>query len=150
IAGAPISWGVSEVPGWGRQLPADEVFAQMSELGLRATEPGPEGFLPGTPAEQAALLPRRGLQLAAAFVPPAVHGSAPPLTPDLKEPRAVLGQAGAGVRALAAGSGDLGSDRPAQLDARQWDRLLTALDEVAAAAASRGLRATLHPHVGTM
>lgn len=150
IAGAPISWGVSEVPGWGRQLPADEVLAQMSELGLRATEFGPEGFLPGTPAEQAALLTRHGLQLAAAFVPLVLHGSDPPLTPDLKETMDDLAQAGAEVLVLAAGSGDLGYDRPAQLDDRQWDRLLTALDEVAAAAASRGLRATLHPHVGTM
>jgi hypothetical protein len=34
IAGAPISWGVREVPGWGYQLPADRVLNEMREIGL--------------------------------------------------------------------------------------------------------------------
>ena len=51
IAGAPISWGVCEVPGWGYQLPADQVLRQMSEIGLSATELGPDGFLPADPDE---------------------------------------------------------------------------------------------------
>ncbi|MBA2640901.1 MAG: inosose dehydratase, partial [Nocardioidaceae bacterium] len=46
VAGAPISWGVSEVPGWGHQLPVDRVLADMRALGLTATEFGPVGFLP--------------------------------------------------------------------------------------------------------
>ena len=46
IAGAPISWGVCEVPGWGYQLSSDRVLAEMREAGLTATELGPEGFLP--------------------------------------------------------------------------------------------------------
>ena len=33
IAGAPISWGVCEVPGWGYQLPADVVLEQIEILG---------------------------------------------------------------------------------------------------------------------
>jgi inosose dehydratase len=45
VAGAPISWGVSEVPGWGFQLEAGAVLAQMRELGLAATEFGPDRFL---------------------------------------------------------------------------------------------------------
>jgi inosose dehydratase len=44
VAGAPISWGVCEVPGWGRQLPAATVLAGMRRLGLGATELGPDGF----------------------------------------------------------------------------------------------------------
>jgi inosose dehydratase len=38
IAGAPISWGVREVPGWGYQLPADRVLRdrfKMSSARLR-------------------------------------------------------------------------------------------------------------------
>ena len=27
IAGAPISWGVCEVPGWGHQLPPERVLS---------------------------------------------------------------------------------------------------------------------------
>src|SRR6266704_1375079 len=38
IAGAPISWGVSEVPGWGYQLGPDRVLTEMREVGLLATE----------------------------------------------------------------------------------------------------------------
>ena len=34
IAGAPISWGVCEVPGWGYQLGPDKVLAEMREVGL--------------------------------------------------------------------------------------------------------------------
>ncbi len=41
VAGAPISWGVCEVPGWGYQLTADQVLPQMAEIGLVATEFGP-------------------------------------------------------------------------------------------------------------
>jgi inosose dehydratase len=44
IAGAPISWGVCEVPGWGYQLEPNKVLAEMRELGLAATELGPDGF----------------------------------------------------------------------------------------------------------
>jgi hypothetical protein len=46
IAGAPISRGVSEVPGWGHQMRCERVLAEMRELGLAATEAGPDGFLP--------------------------------------------------------------------------------------------------------
>jgi inosose dehydratase len=44
IAGAPISCGVCEVPGWGYQLGPQQVLAEMRELGLAATELGPDGF----------------------------------------------------------------------------------------------------------
>ena len=52
IAGAPISWGVCEVPGWGYQLPPDRVLREMHEVGLTATEFGPDGFLPADPARR--------------------------------------------------------------------------------------------------
>ena len=50
IAGAPISWGVCEVPGWGYQLSPERVLAEMTQVGLAATELGPAGFLPNDPA----------------------------------------------------------------------------------------------------
>ena len=46
IAGAPISWGVCEVPGWGYRLGPDTVLTEMREVALLATELGPDGFLP--------------------------------------------------------------------------------------------------------
>ncbi|MEO7269375.1 MAG: inosose dehydratase, partial [Knoellia sp.] len=53
IAGAPISWGVCEVPGWGHQLDVDTVLRQMRAVGIVATEFGPDGFLPDAPADKA-------------------------------------------------------------------------------------------------
>ena len=45
IAGAPISWGVCEVPDRGYQLAPSPVLAEMRQVGPAATESGPEGFL---------------------------------------------------------------------------------------------------------
>src|SRR5919201_5718379 len=73
LAGAPISWGVCEIPGWGRMLPPARVLAEMASLGLAATELGPVGYLPADPAEIRALLDRHGLGLVGAFVPLVLH-----------------------------------------------------------------------------
>jgi inosose dehydratase len=53
IAGAPISWGVCEVPNWGYQLSPSRVLDEMRDVGLAATELGPEGFLPADPEQMA-------------------------------------------------------------------------------------------------
>jgi len=73
VAGAPISWGVCEVPGWGYQLPADRVLAEMRAVGLMATEFGPEGYLPSDPGQRSALLAEHGLSAAGGFVPVVLH-----------------------------------------------------------------------------
>src|SRR5919109_1272390 len=73
LAGAPISWGVCEIPGWGRMLPPDRVLAEMASLGLAATEMGPVGYLPSGPVELRTLLERHGLGLVGAFVPLVLH-----------------------------------------------------------------------------
>jgi inosose dehydratase len=44
VAGAPISWGVIEIPGWGYQMPADRLLGEAATVGLEAMEAGPEGF----------------------------------------------------------------------------------------------------------
>jgi hypothetical protein len=38
LAAAPISWGVCEVPGWGRQLAPERVLAEMVATGLGARD----------------------------------------------------------------------------------------------------------------
>jgi inosose dehydratase len=73
IAGAPISWGVCEVPGWGYQLSPDRVLKEMREVGLVATELGPEGFLPSEPAAMARVLSEHGLQAVGGFTPLLLH-----------------------------------------------------------------------------
>src|SRR4029453_767860 len=75
VAGAPISWGVCEVPGWGYQMQADRVLAEMREIGLLATELGSDGFLPATPEGKAEALSRYELQVLGNFTPVVLHDS---------------------------------------------------------------------------
>src|SRR4051794_30791712 len=86
LAGAPISWGVCEIPGWGRMLPPERVLSEMASLGLAATELGPLGYLPPDPADIRALLDRHGLGLVGAFVPLVLHER------SLEQAREVLDQ----------------------------------------------------------
>ena len=51
---------------------------------------------------------------------------------------------------LSADSGRAGYDTRPTLDEAGWRVLLTNLDRIAALAAERGVRAVLHPHVGTV
>src|SRR5688500_2712165 len=74
LAAAPISWGICEVPGWGRQLPPDRVLSEMAQLGLTATELGALGSLPLEPGALRARLAEFGLSLVGGFVPLVVHG----------------------------------------------------------------------------
>ena len=149
VAGAPISWGVCEVPGWGYQLPADRVLAEMRAVGLMATEFGPEGYLPSDPGHRSALLAEHGLSAAGGFVPVVLHE--PAIDPLAAVDRALDAFAGGHpVLVLAAATGRPGYDARPELDAGGWSALLSNLDRAAARAAGRGLLATLHPHVGTM
>ena len=150
IAGAPISWGVCEVPGWGYQLPADQVLSQMSEIGLSATELGPDGFLPADPADLAQTLANHNLYAVGGFTPFVLHRA--DVDPMVELDRLLPGfaAANAGVMVLSADSELTGYDSRPELDDQGWRRLLSNLDRVAARAAEHGIRAVLHPHVGTM
>jgi inosose dehydratase len=148
VAGAPISWGVCEVPGWGYQLPPERVLAEMRDVGLTAAEFGPEGFLPADPAGRAETLSRHGLGAVGGFLPVVLHeaGAGPVIERALDE----FAAAGAEVLVLAAATGGEGYDNRPELDHTAWQTLLASLDLAAARAADRGLVATLHPHVGTL
>src|SRR4051812_50194251 len=73
LAGAPISWGVCEVPGWGRQLEPSRVFGEMTAVGLDATELGPVGYLPLDAAQLRETLGRFHMRLGGGVVAPVVH-----------------------------------------------------------------------------
>jgi inosose dehydratase len=150
IAGAPISWGVCEVPGWGHQLPADRVLREMGDLGLVATEFGPDGFLPAGPAELGAVLATAGLRAVGGFVPAVLHQRAHDPLPALRQAARRFAEAGADTLVLAADSGGTGYDSRPVLDEPGWRTLLDRLAAVAGIAAGCGLTAALHPHVGTM
>ncbi|MEQ1703678.1 MAG: inosose dehydratase, partial [Ilumatobacteraceae bacterium] len=69
LAGAPISWGVCEVPGWGAELAPRRVLGEMRELGLHATELGSDGYLPTDPAALKDLCAEYDLTMIGGFVP---------------------------------------------------------------------------------
>lgn len=150
LAGAPISWGVCEVPGWGYQLTPHRVLAEMRDVGLAATELGPEGFLPSDPGELTALLDSFGLSCVGTFVPVLLHDAGHDPLPDIAAPLEALVACGANVLVLAAATGTDGYDSRPILDDDQWAILLDNLDRLAAAAAEKGVLAVLHPHAGTM
>jgi len=150
IAGAPISWGVCEVPGWGYQLTADRVLREMREVGLMATELGPEGFLPSEPAAMARVLSEHGLQAVGGFTPLLLHVSGHDPVPEVDRILDGYFASGAQVLVLSAVTGSAGYDTRLELDKAGWQRLLSNLDRVAELAADRRARAVLHPHVGTM
>lgn len=150
IAGAPISWGVCEVPDWGVQLTPDRVLAEMAELGLQATEFGPQGWLPEPLGERAAALHAAGLAAVGAFVPVLLHDASHDPLPGVSDVLDGFDVAGGDVLVLAAASGSDGYDDRPVLDESQWATLYANLDRLAAYAISRGIKPTLHPHVGTM
>ena len=150
IAGAPISWGVCEVAGWGYQLEPARVLREMRGAGLSATELGPDGFLPSDTEELKAVLQSHELACVGGFVPVVLHDVGHYPADDLAGPLTALCAAGAGVVVLAAATGAEGYDSRPVLDDGQWATLLSNLDRLAGIASERGLLAVLHPHVGTM
>jgi len=150
IAVAPISWGVCEVPGWGWQLTPERVLADMRDLGVTATEFGPEGFLPADPAEKARTLSAYDLVAVGGFVPIVLHDAGLDPVPLIAAELEGFLAAGATRLVLSADTGQGGYDsRPTLTDA-QWQTLLTNLDRIAEYAAGRDIVASLHPHVGTL
>jgi inosose dehydratase len=150
LAGAPISWGVCEVPGWGRQLPPDRVLAEMAGLGLSATELGPLGYLPRDPGALRARLDAHGLSLVGGFVPLVLHEP----SPDAAR------RAAADAAAMLAGAGgevfvcallmDADWAPPAPLDDRQFTTLVEHIPVIEDLVADHGLTFALHPHAGTV
>jgi inosose dehydratase len=150
LAGAPISWGVCEVPGWGRMLPPERVLSEMASLGLRATEMGPVGYLPSDPAALRALLDSHGIGLVGSFVPLVLH------EPSLDQAHAVLDDLiplmttlNAEVLVAAAVTDEQWSPR-IPLEPGNWARIVRNLQELSELAAASGLRLALHPHAGTL
>ena len=149
LAGAPISWGVCEVPGWGVMLPPERVLGEMASLGLRATELGPLGYLPLDPGAIRAQLDRHGLRLVGGFVPLVLHdGSPADAQEDADRIAAMLAGAGAELFVAALVADDAWS-KPVPLDDTAWRRMVDRLAMVEELVARRGLTLVLHPHVGT-
>lgn len=151
IAGAPISWGISEVPDWGVQLPVDRVLDEMRELGYSATELGPDGFLPPAPEAKAAVLREHGLTAVGSFVPVVMHRSDEDPLPRIERELADYAAAGADVLVVCAVTGQDGYDVvKTPLTEEEWATLFANLDRIVEVASAAGVTAALHPHVGTV
>ncbi len=151
VAGAPISWGVCEAPGWGMQLSVDRVLAEARDLGLTAFEQGSLGWLPDDPVELKAKLDEYGMTLVAGFVPLVLHDPAQSSEMLALGERIAANLAAAGGRCYnTAPVGNLkGWGRP-EMDDRSWAELFAnfgRLDEICAA---HGLVQTAHSHVDTL
>ncbi|MFD1148703.1 TIM barrel protein [Saccharothrix hoggarensis] len=149
MAGAPISWGVCEVPGWGRVLDPGTVLNDMAALGLRATELGPPDYLPSDPDALKALLDEHGLALVGGFLAVPLHTGDKSTVDEADRVAALLAAAGAEVLVLAAATGLDGYDERPALTDDEWRTLIDTAALVRDRAAGHGLRTVLHPHVGT-
>ena len=151
IAGAPVSWGVIEIPDWGYQMLADRVLREASSLGLPAVEAGPEGLLPFDPAEVSDLLASYDLGLVGGFVPTVLHD------PARREEELVLVErraeffaaARADVMVLAAMSGSEDFGEFVELDDGSWRALFESLKSVEEICDRHGIAVSLHHHYGT-
>jgi inosose dehydratase len=152
IAGAPISWGVIEIPDWGYQMPADRLLREAASVGLAAMEAGPEDFLPPDPAEVKALLSGHSLGLVGGFVLAVLHE--PQVRQeglDLVERRAkFFSEAGADTLVLAATTGSETFEEVVDMDEAAWKELSENLRRVEEICARHGLTAVLHSHYGTV
>jgi inosose dehydratase len=151
ISGAPISWGVCEVPGWGLQLSVDRVLGEMHDLGLRETELGAIGWLPTDVDELGATLRSHELRVVGAFVPLVCHesdGRREALDSATKTAE-LLAAVGADTFVTAVVT-DPSDWRHVPMSAAQWDHTFSMLDEVEAITAEHGLNQVVHPHVNTL
>lgn len=151
IAGAPISWGVCEVPGWGEMLPPSRVLPEMTTVGLSATELGAPGFLPSEASEVNSELSEYGFSLIGGFVPLVLHD--PAVREEMlasAEQTARLFQSCGATYFVTAVVQDMDWSRPIPLDDEGMRILGEGLRQVDEICARYGLIQVLHPHVDTL
>src|SRR5487761_1584497 len=151
LAGAPISWGVCEEPGWGIMLPRERVLSEMRELGLKASELGALGYLGDKPDEIRSLLDEYSLGSVGGFVPLSLH--------DPEHRQQAEADARQAARLLAGSGGtyfvtaivvDAAWSTPFEPTPQQWDEVASELAMVAKICGDCGLAQVVHPHVGTL
>ncbi len=151
LAGAPISWGVCEVPGWGIELPPRRVLGEMRDLGLTATEFGSDGYLPTDPVELKDLCAEFGITMIGGFVPLVVHqpGELDATVEAAHRAASLMSSAGGTVFVTSAVTDwDWGPRQTITRD--DWvfaAKTLARLDEVVG---EYGMTQAIHPHLRTI
>jgi inosose dehydratase len=150
VGGAPITWGVDGSPGWGYLMDPRRVLREMAEIGLHATELGPDGFLPTDPEQLEALLAEHRLALAGGFVPAVLYRRemVEEQLAYIERAAATLGGAGADVLVLGPATHHPGYDRSVDLAEDEWSIFADNLKRVIEIAASHDLTVALHQHWG--
>lgn len=156
IANAPASWGIEppdpvQDPAWQR------VLEEIAGAGYPGTELGPLGYLPTTEDALREGLRARELLLAAGFVmaPFSLRAEHSAIEAAVRQTCSLLSAGGsrtlividalASHRSATAGRSDVAS----RLDDEGWTALVEGVRRTAETAASFGVRAAIHAHVGT-
>jgi inosose dehydratase len=128
----------------------DRVLSEMTQVGFSACEFGPLGFLPEEPALRNEVLAKHNLTAIGGFVPVVLHQADHNPEPEIRAELEAFRAAGAEVIVLAATSGDDDYNSRPELTEDEWALLLKNLDHLEKVAAEYGVRAVIHPHVGTI
>ena len=150
IAGAPVTWGVDGSPGWGHLMDRDRVMTEMAQVGLSATEIGPDGYLPRDPDELRDYMAQYDMQVVGGFVPAVLHRQ------DrfdagldyVDRASRQLAATGSEVMVLGPSSHLDGYDTSIDLDDAEWQTFFANLRRLQGLVAGNGLRTGLHPHWG--
>ena len=150
VAGAPITWGADASPGWGFMMDPARVMAEMREVGLSATELGPDGFLPSDPQELKDFVAGYDMTMVGGFVPAILYQDQ-----DIDAQLDYVGRASDQLAAAGASNVVLGPrshfdgyDTEIDMNDEQWSIFLKNLRKFQDTTESRGLRTALHPHWG--
>ncbi|MBC49574.1 MAG: inosose dehydratase [Ilumatobacter sp.] len=151
LAGAPISWGVCEVPGWGLELSPRRVLGEMQQIGLTATELGSDGYLPTDPAELKDLCAEFDLEMIGGFVPLVLHDAAE-LDATIEAARRtaeLMSAAGASVFVTSAVTDWEWGPRQ-DLTSDDWNFAAKTLSIVDDILGEFGMTQAIHPHLRTV
>jgi len=151
VASAPISWGICEVPGWGKMLPTDRVLQEMTDLGIKATELGAPGFFPDAAAGITSKLDEFGMQLLGGFTPLVLHEPSFKAA-SIAEARRVakLFQETGANNFVTAVVVDPDWSLPSKLSPEQFKHFISMLGVIDEICEEHGLQQVLHPHVQTL
>ncbi|MFT4657782.1 MAG: inosose dehydratase [Candidatus Aldehydirespiratoraceae bacterium] len=151
LAGAPISWGVCEVPGWGIELSPRRVLGEMRDCGLAATELGSDGYLPTDPAELKDLCAEFELSMIGGFVPVVIHEPTEiDATIEATHRAAKLMSAAGGTMFVSSPVTDWNWGPRRDLDSSDWAhgaKVLSMIDDVVG---EYGMTQAMHPHLRTI
>jgi inosose dehydratase len=151
VASAPISWGICEVPGWGKMLSTNRVLSEMAQLGLAGTELGAPGFLPTNPDEIDAILEEHKLKLLGGFTPVVVHN---PVERDatmkyVRKTIELFKKTGA-TQLVSSPVYTWNWDTPVALTNDEIKHMFKVLDEITLMCKDNGISNVLHPHLMTV